>query len=88
MGGQKGITFFNRYLARNFPFCCVTVKANQNSAGEGYPLHPVISDHPLRYAKPFSFFHLRGIIRDERSPISCSNIPLWLAGFTAEMVLA
>ena len=66
MGGQKGIAFFNRYLARELPLRCVTVKANQNSAGEGYPVQPVISDHPLRYANPFLFFTLRRIIRDEK----------------------
>jgi hypothetical protein len=65
MGGQKGIAFFNRYLSRELNLTCVTIKDNQASQGEGYPVKNVLSNHQLRYINPFIFFTLRRIIKQE-----------------------
>lgn len=65
MGGQKGIAFFNRYLSRELNLTCVTIKNNQASKTEGYPVKNVLSNHQLRYINPFIFFTLRRIIQQE-----------------------
>ena len=66
MGGQKGIAFFNRYLARETDLCCVTVMDNKEISGEGYVIRNILSDHKFRYINPRYFFTLRRIIREEQ----------------------
>ncbi len=63
MGGQKGIAFFNRYLAKNSNLLCITVKENTQSAGERYPVMNILSNSRLRYINLFYFFTLRRILK-------------------------
>lgn len=65
MGGQKGIAFFNRYLAKQLKLLCVTTLDNDNTEDEGYPVKKILSNSKLRYANPFYFFTLNRIIRDK-----------------------
>lgn len=65
MGGQKGIAFFNRFLAGKVGLLCVTVKENRETAGEGYPVKKILSNSRLRYINPFYFFLLKRIARKE-----------------------
>lgn len=65
MGGQKGISFFNRYLAKRLNLVCVTTRENDKTEGEGYPVKNILSNSKLRYVNPFYFFTLNRIIRDK-----------------------
>jgi hypothetical protein len=66
MGGQKGIAFFNRYLAKQVKLACVTIKDNQQSSSEGYDIYPILGNSKSRYVNPFYFFTLSRIIRKEK----------------------
>ncbi|MBK9530781.1 MAG: glycosyltransferase family 4 protein [Chitinophagaceae bacterium] len=66
MGGQKGIAFFNRYLAKHANLVCVTTEANSNYLQEGYPVKNILSNSPTRYFNPFYIFTLGRIIREEK----------------------
>ena len=66
MGGQKGIAFFNRYLCKQTNLCCVTIKANSQTSGEGYPIKNILSNSSARYFNLFFFFTLRRIILSEK----------------------
>jgi len=66
MGGQKGIAFFNRYLCKQTNLCCVTIKANSQTAAEGYAIKNILSNSASRYFNLFYFFTLRQIIRKEK----------------------
>jgi glycosyltransferase involved in cell wall biosynthesis len=63
MGGQKGIALFYKYLCREVPFVCVSIRKNQPALAEGYELLNLLSDKPSRYINPFYFFTLRKVIR-------------------------
>jgi glycosyltransferase involved in cell wall biosynthesis len=65
MGGQKGIAFFNRYLAKKVGLLCVTVQENDKTEAEGYPVIKILSNSRLRYINLFYFFPLNRIIRDK-----------------------
>ena len=65
MGGQKGIAFFNRYLAKKADLLCVSVQENDKTDGEGYLIKRILSNSRLRYINPFYFFTLSRIIRDK-----------------------
>jgi len=65
MGGQKGIAFFNRYLAKQLKLLCVTTLENDNTEGEGYLVKKILSNSKLRYINPFYFFTLNRIIKDK-----------------------
>lgn len=64
MGGQKGIAFFNRYLAKKTGLLCVTTQENNKTESEGYPVKNILSNSKLRYADPLYFFTLSRIIRE------------------------
>ena len=64
-GGQRGIAFFNQYLARVSNLVCVSVKSNDASLAEQYKMMPILSDSPLRYVNLFYFFKIRKIIQEE-----------------------
>lgn len=66
MGGQKGIAFFNRYLAKLIKLNCVTVKDNTKLSAEGYSIKNILSNSSSRYINLFYFFTLRRIIREEK----------------------
>lgn len=66
MGGQKGIAFFNRYLAKHANLVCVTIKDNEQFAAEGYAVKNILSNSATRYINPFYFFTLRRITREEK----------------------
>lgn len=65
MGGQKGIAFFNRYLAKLVNLICVTVEENTGHS-ENYLVKSIISNSKLRYVNLFYFFTIRKIIKDEK----------------------
>ncbi|HMI77548.1 MAG TPA: glycosyltransferase family 4 protein [Ferruginibacter sp.] len=66
MGGQKGIAFFNRYLAKSLDLCCVTTEENNVHGTEGYPIKNLLSNSTLRYINLFYFFTLNRIIRENK----------------------
>lgn len=66
MGGQKGIAFFNRYLAKKTNLFCVTVQENDITGNQGYPVKNILSNSQLRYINPFYFFTLKQIIKEEQ----------------------
>lgn len=66
VGGQKGIALFNKYLSRHLPLECVTVQKNDPAAAEGYVVHNILSNSPIRYINPFYFFTLRSLIRKQQ----------------------
>src|SRR5690242_9200004 len=66
MGGQKGIGFFNRYLAKRTDLICVTTQENITKEAEGYPIKSILSNSRLRYINPFYFFTLNRIIKENR----------------------
>ena len=66
MGGQKGIAFFNRYLAKKIQLTCVTTKNNEQVSAEGYTIKPLLGNRFYRYINLFYFFTLRRIIRTEK----------------------
>jgi UDP-N-acetylglucosamine:LPS N-acetylglucosamine transferase len=65
MGGQKGIGFFNRYLSKETDLLCVTVKENDRTEAESYPVKKLLSNSRLRYINPFYFFTLHRLIKDK-----------------------
>jgi hypothetical protein len=66
MGGQKGIAFFNRYLAAQCNLSCVTTKNNSRFVSEGYPVKNILSNSPFRYINLFYYITLSRIIRKEK----------------------
>lgn len=66
MGGQKDIALFYKYLCREVPFVCVSIRRNNPALAEGYELLNLLSDGPSRYVNPFYFFTLRKVIRRYR----------------------
>src|SRR5688500_13163294 len=68
VGGQKGIALFNKYFSQHVRFICVTTRNNEPSAAN-YPVYPLLSNSPMRYANPFYFFTLKRIFRQEH--ITC-----------------
>lgn len=65
MGGQKGIAFFNRYLAKKVSLLCATTQENDKTEVEGYPIKKILSNSKLRYLNPFYFFPLHRLIKDK-----------------------
>lgn len=65
MGGQKGIALFNKYLSQNLALSCLTIKSNQPTGDEGYPVKNILSNHKSRYFNIFYFFRIRNIILQE-----------------------
>lgn len=66
MGGQKGIAFFNRYLSKQTDLYCVTIKENNITNAEGYPVKNILSNSKLRYINLFYLFTLNRIIRENK----------------------
>ena len=64
MGGQKGIAFFNRYLAEKTGLLCATVQENDKTENEGYPVKKILGNSKLRYINPFYFFTLSRLIKE------------------------
>ncbi|HQY11898.1 MAG TPA: glycosyltransferase [Ferruginibacter sp.] len=64
MGGQKGIAFFNRYLAEKTDLLCATVQENDKTENEGYPVKKILGNSKLRYINPFYFFTLSRLIKE------------------------
>lgn len=66
MGGQKGIAFFNRHLAKYVSLTCVTIPANVKACtDEPYEMIPLLSGSVLRYINLFYFFKLKKLIRQK-----------------------
>jgi len=66
MGGQKGIAFFNRYLAKKLDLLCVTTQENDNIGKEGYRVMNILSNSPSRYVNLFYLFTLSRIIKENK----------------------
>ncbi|MFM6925138.1 MAG: glycosyltransferase family 4 protein, partial [Ferruginibacter sp.] len=60
------IAFFNRYLCRFVNLTCVTVKANNPTLAEPYPIKKILSDRAARYINPLYFFKLKRIIKEQQ----------------------
>ena len=62
-GGQKAISLFNSYLAKEVELICISVKANDPSYAKGYQLLNILSDGPTRYINLFYIFRIVKYIR-------------------------
>ncbi|HEX4849453.1 MAG TPA: glycosyltransferase [Puia sp.] len=67
VGGQKGVALFNKYFSRNLRLICVTTRANDPAAAEGYEVINILSNSPLRYINIFYFFTIRKLIKKEKA---------------------
>lgn len=67
VGGQRGIALFNKYFARHLELICVTTKANEPAAAEGYEVRNILSNSAFRYINPLYFFTLRDLIREKKA---------------------
>ena len=65
MGGQKGIAFFYKYLAKNINLTCITTKANVSNAAS-YEVLNILSNSGMRYMNVLYFFTLRKIIKEKK----------------------
>lgn len=63
VGGQKGIAFFNEYLAKEIELVCVTVRSNDPKYGKGYTVLNTLTNSFYRYIDPFYFFYIRKLIK-------------------------
>ena len=81
VGGQKGIALFYKYIAKRMRLICVTTKANDPSAAEGFEIKNILSNSPLRYINPFYFFTLRRIVKKTGASVLLLEQPYygWLA---------
>lgn len=80
-GGQRGIAFFNRYLAYASNLVCVSVKSNNEKLADKYKMYKLLSDSPLRYINLFYFFKIRKVIKEEKTEWLILEHPYygWLA---------
>jgi polysaccharide biosynthesis protein PslH len=66
-GGQKGIALFYKYFSRYHSVTIVTTQKNQPSFADGYAVVNSLSNSPLRYINPFTFFTIRKQIREKKA---------------------
>ena len=66
-GGQKGISFFNKYLARYYPLTCLCSQNNTVMDDIGYKVLPLLPVNKIQFLHPGVKKKIRSITKRENA---------------------